>query len=373
MMINGLKWRFLNGIAVIDGNTAWLTMTDVFYKPHPDTPGDWYPKGSEMFEMIAQGYWGSKTIQVMLEIDGSDMIYWMDQNGDSMIDPDEQTRLFPVEDDTMVDGSGTFPQLQYAGLNFHNDPETTSIYVSYDTSFLSGLHEQINSVVVDIQREGRSITGIDLQWYPDRDEWGQSGYPLSPAADDGIWWISRVETTMQDGSSSIYTAGSPYGTFSYSIITSTVFSKDSIMDDLIPGQDYAPPAAAAYFYITTSDEGAPASRQSDPVIKVFGESDTTQWIAINDDGNDGRMAQLKIPLVPGRYYVSVENVDYGSGIYAIRGGSDGYVNATVSDPGPTDPYEPDDTPDQATPLLDGIEQSHSIDFGDADWFAIDIH
>ncbi|MCP3874097.1 MAG: hypothetical protein GY699_13175 [Desulfobacteraceae bacterium] len=363
----------LKGACYVINDIAYLLTTQVFYRPDITLSGEWYSEGSPVFEGIRQGYWGSASIQVSLSMDGLDMITWHDKNHNDIQEPDEVTRHAPAPDDTQAIGGGTFPQVQYTGLGFHNTPNTVAIYISFDSFFAKMIDTNITSVNVDITGPTRSIINIPLIYYPDREEWGVSSFSLTPQAEGGLWWISRVETHLNDGSTSNFNSNSPYGTFLYSYTSSTGFSRAGLTSDEPAGQDYTPPIAGAYYYIETFPNGSSAGRV-DPVIKVYAQGNTAEWIALNDDGGRSDLhAGLEIPLTSGdTYYIAVEDAYENGGAYSIMISSVGYTGSSTNTVAFPDTYEPDNLPAQATQLILDTPQDHSFSVGETDWYIIQI-
>ncbi|MCB2183093.1 MAG: hypothetical protein KQH63_13745 [Desulfobulbaceae bacterium] len=350
---------------------AFMTMTDIFFRPLITDPGIWFSEGDPVFKEILDGYWGVSTLVVTPSLEAGNMVARMDKNGDGDFDDEEETyTLMPVANDALAIGHGTFPQLEYAGLGFHNSPETAAIYVSFASFFMQDMLDHISSVTVELSGPAVSYQNIELTSFPERGEWGAASWTLPQPADGGIWWISRIETVMDDGSSSIFQTGSPYDPYELNIVTSSGYAASGFISQETPGQDYTPPAAASYYYIETFPNGSSAGVRTDPLIKVFLSPDTDHWIAINDDGGrDEYQAGLKMPFTSGEtYYIAIEDAYGYGGAYSTLISTSGYVGSSTATVSLPDAYEEDDDSAEATPLVLDTVQDHSFSPGETDWF-----
>ncbi len=357
----------------IDNGDDTLSMT--FAEIFSSTDETWQGEGGSMYEDALKHLLGGSTeceAECIVSSNSLTLKEDMDNNGDYTGDFENITYSNTENDDAYVTGHGIYPPVGYAGLGFHDDPTTASLSVEINDIF--NLLADVETVAIDLKNSNDSHTNILLAYDSDEEEWG-GNYDMDSYPETGLWWISKIVVNLADGSSSTYNTSSPYNeTYTLDIITSSGYNKsnmplDTSKPDFIP-QDYVWPQSSDLYYIETFLNGSSADTRTDTGLKVFHSSDTTNWIAFNDDGaRDSLSAGLRVPLNAGdTYYISVADIFYHGGAYSIKITSTGFNGSstqTVADP---DSYEPDNNYQQATTIMLDQVQDHSLSVGDEDWF-----
>jgi hypothetical protein len=255
-----------------------------------------------------------------------------------------------------------YPTLDYAGLGFHNNPNTAAIYIQVDNK-----ENCIDTITADLKGPNTIHTDIPLTYFPEREEWGNSPYIMPAKPKAGIWWISKIQLNCNDGSSSTFTAADPYDTYKYEGKNSDGTVDAGHTSTVTIAQDYTPPSSSTMYYIETFSNASSTGR-IDPYLKVFKSPDTSHWIASNDDGaRDDLGAGIIMPMTSGdTYYICVEDISGNGGAYSININQNGFTGSSsgvVNDP---DAYEPDDNYLDATPIAIDSTQDHYFTSGESD-------
>jgi hypothetical protein len=252
-------------------------------------------------------------------------------------------------------------------VRYRTDP-TPYLDAAFDGS------SAITRLTADLTGPERVYPDIDMRWVPKEDEWQHPSSFLPDPLPPGTWWVSRLRAELRGGGQVEWIAGGPDELYEWSNSAG-----ESGHTSAFAGAFTMPPSGVPMYAIDTLPVAGGTEADTYLRISRLDEPDTP--IALNDDADVQRVwASVWTPLQPGTYLVRVDGRDDNIGDYAIRFARQGDPPpAEVTGPkaAEPDPYEPDDQPDQATELVLGVTQVHTLSprrelLGDQDWFRIEV-
>lgn len=352
-------------------------LSEVYYiLEEGSTEFGWFGSGTQQYELIDFAFMYMENFETLeYKLTNEGMILKADKNRNGSYDNHTEIMNYveKSKDNFQPGNHGFFPFLNYAAVKFNSYPETVTLTVDTE-NFMS--EAAITSAQVTLSGPGGAFKeNIQLAKDPyDRnaDDWGVRNYSMGGYPIPGLWWLSEINITMDNGSSATYTQNDPHSNYSISYISSNghVVENYPLQSEMIEAQDYVCDLNTGndLFYIETI--AINSSEYSDPVIKVYHESDTKNWIAFNDDGGRGGYnSGIIIPLVSGEtYYIKIQNSFFRGDIYSILISKEGFIGTASEQAEFPDQYELDDDYLHATPLYLDVIQSHSLPMGDNDWF-----
>ena len=326
--------------------------------------------GDPNYETVRRASWGETDLETfMLSASPSGGTKLSFESGHVAISMDIQRT---ANDALYAQRRGTYPEINYLGLGFHNNPQHPAINLDVMGNKFSGT---VTSATATLRGPtGEEHGGIVLTL--DNGEY-KGTCDMGPYPAEGIWFISAATVTTNRGSVTLLSRSSPYEPYSQAIHSSAGNDVAGTLNpDWYPilGQDYVPPqTATAWIYLEAFHNGSSADRV-DPAFYVYRAGDTSQWFAADDDGGkETLMPGLKLPVTSGeRLYLQVKDIYRGGGAYSIRATTTGF-GATTNQTITIDSLEPDDDLASAKPLPLETFQPHLFEpKGESDWVTIDI-
>lgn len=316
-------------------------------------------------------FWGEddvKTIAVSGESDGERTIAFSIGSAQVMT-PSRRT-----PDDAMYSGRrGTYPEINYLGLNFHGNPGRPSLSLE---DMRLGYSGTITHVTVTIAGpDGARYEAIELTYDAGAEDYGLL-YTLPSYPAEGLWFIAEAEVTTDNGSSNRLTRSTAYENFTQSLHTSDGSDLSGPLDSAFYrwlAQDYAPPLSAnRWLYVEAYPNGS-SQASVDPAIYAYRQNTTSRWFAANDDGGTHLMPALMLPVQAGeRIYLEIQDIYRNGGAYSVYASlSEGERSTTTTVL--LDNYEPDDDAASAKTLELDAFQHHLFQIaGESDWLTIEI-
>ena len=267
---------------------------------------------------------------------------------------------------------GTYPEINYLGLGFHNNPQNPGLTLDVMGNKFAGSVTSATATLRGPTGEEHPAIALSL----DNGEY-KGSHAMGPYPAEGIWFISAATVTTDRGSVTQLTRSSPYEPYFQTIHSSAGSDVTGTLNPdwyHILGQDYVPPqTATAWIYIEGFHNGSSVSRV-DPAFYAYRASDTSRWFAADDDnGKEELMPGLKLPVASGeRLYLQVKDIYRGGGAYSIRATATGF-GATTTQTITVDSFEPDDDAASAKPLpLETFQPHLFAPAGESDWVTIDV-
>jgi len=371
-------WHLIGGMRgsyEINNRFIKHTLREVYYiVEEGSSEFGWFGSDTQQYKLLEYVFMyqeNFETLEYALTNEG--MVLKTDKNRDGSYDNHtEIIHCIKKNKDNFQPGNyGFFPFINYAAVKFFSFPENVNLSVEVDSSMSGAV---ITSAQVTLSGpNGITKKDIQLAKAPSNNDWEVKNYSMGGYPVSGLWWLSKITVTMDDGSSATYTQNDPHNNcYLLSYVSSNGHTEENYPqhNGQIEAQDYVCDLNSGndLFYIETI--AINSSEYSDPVIKVYHESDTKKWVAFNDDGGRGGYnSGVIIPLVSGEtYYIKIQDLFFRGDSYSILINKNGFTGTATELADFPDQYEFDDNYLFATPLYLDVIQNHTLPRGDNDWF-----
>ena len=386
---NGKSWEKylgMKGSLSSVSSTEYTAVLEAIYMPG-DTGMGWYNSTTAEFDNYCTYVWSPSgfTVNVLFSETSDTLTYKRDTTGDGLYTgSDDFSSTMNKTAYTTLKGHGIYPLNQWRSWSFHGHADQASSSIQMDSSVDAADVQSITGKAKD--QNGNTYGPFTYTWVSGDEEW-ETTYTFTDPSSGGIWWLSEINIVLKNGSSAVYTAADPWSNYKVTYVTDTGYvSPVAAACDFSAGQDYMPPNDAGtgntFYYVRTipnasCDLAPDKSDYTDTTIYLY-SSDTSKWIAKNDDWDDFNRgySAIKYPFENGAtYYVKVVDLNNNTRAYSIVFQTD--YTASKSTETVTlasdDLYEQDDTPATAkTITLDAAAQDRVYTSGDPDWIKIVI-
>ena len=353
-------------LAKVSGTEYDATLTGIYITGSSGLA--WYESFTTDFANNRSYVWSKKsnTARISLADSGSTLEYKRDQNGDNSVSSSvDYAASFTTTPSTSLSGHGKYPYTQYASWAFQGNGNRAYSSIQPFSILGAVIDSSSESVVSSItgrakDQNGNSWGSFTYSWNPTDNEW-EGQYFVTGTG--GLWWLSEIVINYKNGATATYTASDPWTHYQMSYKTDTGYTQTAATSNLLPGQDYMPPVIPGtgntFMYIRTFPNGSSPStpeHYTDTRIYIYSSSDTTRWLAANDDwcsefGDYNLYSTIKYPFKTGEtYYIKVEDLNDNDDAYSIIAQADYAITpatlaaALSAMPASPDSHEEDDTP-----------------------------